>query len=288
MSKGDSLKFCGNCGQHLDESAQFCGSCGAPSSEEAIQEDQSLQKDYQLLDNENSFEDQGSDHEQGYPYPLYPEVDIESDDSAVIPPVQRRKGVLWGTVLVTVLLGGLILAKVNNSENSAFLASVSHPTNTDSSTSPQPEKSPSSEPKATKSPMTNSPKPTPKASPRKIDQCAISDRTVSDIVAFKNLIQVVPAGRNDASHKGTILQWVDSAIANADAIRSDASSARGNIVGAMVKSGDDLSTLASLAQDWANNNLSDPGTFPTQYGNAASAVRTDYSSMSAICGNKLP
>jgi zinc-ribbon domain len=290
MSKGDPVTFCAKCGASLDESALFCGACGEPRPVKAP-----------VKDSENELE---KNQHQTYPYELYPEVEMEPEEAepeyAQVPQAKRRNGVIWGVVIATIVVGGLILAKVNNSENAAFLASVTSSSGADSSQTPQPVDSSTPEPKATKASTSPTPKPSPKPSskptpkpsskpsPKKIDQCAISDQTVSDIVEFKNLIQLIPAGRNDASHKATILQWVDRANANADAIQSDLAASEGKIVGAMSESAGDLSSLATLAEDWANNNLSDPASFPTQYGNAATAVRSDYSKMSSICGDKLP
>lgn len=274
MPAEDHLKFCGSCGASLEESARFCGGCGTPISE--VRTDDEI-----ITEEENS--------EPIYPYSLYPEVEIESDEYVPVAATRRRNGFLWATGLVVVIVGGIILANANNSENAAFLAGATSNTDTSANTtSTEPSPSPSSTPSATKSSTSPSPKASSKPSPKKVNQCAINNQTTSDIVEFKNLIQIVPSGRNDASHKGSILQWVDSTNSNSEAIRGDAAESSGGIVSAMIKSANDLATLAGLAQDWANNNLSDPASFPTQYGNAASAVRADYAKMSSICGSALP
>ena len=217
-----------------------------------------------------------------------PRSNSEEDQEVTLTAVgvkKNNKTLKWGIGVGLFLIVSIIVGSNNRSENAAFLANVnSSGTDSSNSSTPPPQDVPSSD----STPMpTLSPKATKTAAP-KIDNCAISKVTVSDLLKFRKLLTSIPTGKNDASHTKIILSWADSANNVASSLVSDASNDHGSVTSVMAKAATDLSNIAGLAADWANNNLSDAASFGSDYASAASQAQSDYQKISSICGAKLP
>ena len=294
--------LCVSCGKALTEVDRFCGSCGTPRSEksgnsEALPTHGGAAFKEQSLDSSREISEDSEDAEEiSYPYALYPEAEMESSDEdyeSLNRPLneQKKNGKYWLIGGAAILVVGVMLAASNKAENMA-ISNGSDTTQVDtsgSSTSSDPTTQEATQPDPTPTTeITSTPKQVVKATPRKVDQCAIGDQTIADLVNFKNLLATIPTGRNDASHTNIILQWADSANNTADLMSADSIDASGAIVSVIDRAANDLTALSNLASDWANNNLNDPTSFASDYAAAATLARNDYVKMTAICGDKLP
>jgi len=212
--------------------------------------------------------------------------DVDQEDTPTADGIKKsNKNLKWGIVLGLLLILSIIVGSNNRSENASFLANVS-PSGSDSSnpSTPPPGNGTNSDSKPA---PTLSPTATKTAAP-KIDQCAIRKGTISDLVEFRKLLTTIPTGKNDSSHTKIILSWADSANNLASSLVSDANNDHGSVTAVMAKAATDLSNLAGLAADWANNNLSDAASFGSDYASAASLAQSEYRKIYAICGAKIP
>ena len=290
MQRTNIVGFCPDCGSKLDDQAKFCGKCGLSRLK--------MQDPLETNSGENS---DPSDTYVGR-FGRFDSKDEESTkhSSTVL---RSHKPLLWIGAGFVLLLGIAFLGKSTSNQGSSLVSDSAISAPAVSSPSVPDQSSPSqSSPRTPKASATPKPSkttqvtqanlsPTPaisKPKPKKIDQCAIDRQTISDLSSYENLIATIPTGSNDSSNTSRILDWVQSATALSDAVNSDSTSTGGRISSLMGDAASDLSDLAGLASDWANNNLSDPANFPTQYAAAAGKVRADYTHMTSLCGSKLP
>jgi zinc-ribbon domain len=284
VGESNLITFCPDCGARVLEDAKFCGMCGLPR---ANMEDPSTAED---------LEDIASDSNYQELYSTFGEE--ESTVSNDLEPKRKKNSLIWVGAVGVVLISVMAIAS-NNSDQGSTLASAS-PTNSTSdsqaatpsqaTTEAPPQNAPTAvAPSPSKSAVTSAKTVVvPKPSPRKVDQCEIDSQTITDVISFVNLIAVVPSGHLSSTRIPDILSWAQSATDLSDVLTNDAGNSNGRIVVLMLGSATDLSELASLASDWASDNISDPANFPAQYSSASSRVQTDYAKMASLCGSKLP
>lgn len=289
MHSSKPIGFCPDCGTKLVELDKFCGNCGLSRLEMQDLSGTDAPKPSDLSD----------DHEIRFGRFDSKEDQSEATNSNLL---KENQSLLWIGAGFILLVGIAFLGKSSTNEGTSFLP---NPANSIPAVSTHPPSQPVPAPSSTgtpQTPLTSKPvkvvqkthaqvstaplKTEPK--PKKVDLCAIDSQTTSDLVSYKNLIASIPVGSNDSSNTSRILDWAQSASTTSDAVNTDSSHVGGRISSLLVNASSDLSILAGLASDWANNNLADPTNFPTQYSAAAGKVRTDYSRMTALCGTKLP
>ncbi len=285
MQEPDSVAFCPDCGNKLDPEVKFCGKCGLSRLQ--------MQDPVEAVATADSY----SSVSYGEKFVKFDSKGDEllKKNSTVL---KSHKPLMWILAVVASFVAIGFAGRTNTNQGSSLVSNSANlvPTVSPSAVPPR-----SSSPIARPTAASKSPKPVQNSvskvahepavaalRPKKVDQCAIDSQTISDLVAYKNVIAGIPTGRNDSSNTSRILDWAQSASNLSNAVLSDSSNASGRIVSVMGDASTDLSDLAGLATDWANNNLSDPVNFPAQYSAAALKVRTDYTRMDAICGTKLP
>jgi len=258
MSLGnqDLTRFCSNCGAKVFIDDKFCGTCGT-SRKDALGD----------FDPKLELQTQADDEFSQIPRIDYPKPKKD----------QTLKWILGVGAAVIIVVA--IAAFSGNSSDNSGQGSVAN--SSDATTAPTPSDTPTPSPTPS-----HSAKPTHSAAP--VNQCDINNQSITDLVAYKNAVTNVPSGSNDAAHQKAILQWVDSANSIAQAISNDAGSDSGRAASQMQSAADDLTALASLAADWANNSLPDPGSFVSQYNKATTNAQGAYSAIVSTCGSKLP
>ena len=284
MGDSNIISFCPDCGTRVLEDAKFCGMCGLPRTN---MEDPNTAED---------LEDIASDSNYQELYSTFGEE--ESTVSNGFEPKKKRNALIWIGAAGVLLISASIAANTNNDQGSSLVSTSTTNQASDVQTASPPQATPAAPPQNTPTAAAPSPSKSavtpaktvvaPKPRPRKVDQCAIDSQTVTDVISFVNLIAVVPSGHLSSSRTLDILNWAQSATDLSDILTNDAGNSSGKIVALMLGSATDLSDLASLASDWASDNISDPANFPTQYSSASSRVQTDYAKMASLCGSKLP
>ena len=252
----DLTRFCSNCGAKVFIDDRFCGTCGI-SRKDALGEFDPKLEETATVDDLPAEEPE--------------QVNVQS---------KNNNSLKWitGLSIAAVLVIGVVAVAGNNSNNSTQESSANSPA---VSATPTASATPTPKPKST-----HEAKPTHSAAPT--NQCRVDNQSVTDLVAYKNVVATVPTGSNDANHQNAILQWVDSANSVAQAIGSDVSSDSGRVTSQMQNAADVLTSLASLASDWANNSLADPANFASQYNKLTSSAQSAYSAIVSTCGSQLP
>ena len=274
MSTDSLSRFCSECGGKLKYEDKFCGTCGVSRSDALGEFDpRSLEENH--VDSLHAEESQKEFQE---------EFEYLDPPSEVIPSkklIDSWNGWKWiGGISAALVIIIMIAVSGNNNSQENTVTSVQNTVNTPS---------PSDTPSETPTPShTSKPTPKPTHSVKPIDQCVINDQTILDLVTLKNAAATAPTGSNDASHRALILNWATSASDTARTLNDEGLSAQGKVASQIASAANELSNLSSLATAWANNALTNPSTFASQYTQAIQAVNSAYAALVSTCGSKLP
>lgn len=254
-------RFCSNCGGKITIDDKFCGTCGVSRQEALGEYDPKIeQADLESL----PFEFQ----------------EFSDDSESVISQTNKNVGLKWAIGFGALIVVGIIFTALWGNSNPAVDTSSSGSNDT-TQTAPSATPTPSAS-------ASQPSKPSPKPSAKPVDQCVIDNQSISDLVAFKNSVSNVPSGSNDSAHQKLILQWVENAQNIASAISADAANDHGKVTAQMISAAEALTELANLASSWANNTISDPTNFGSQYNKTTAITQSDYSAIVSTCGSKLP